>query len=314
MYSAIDQKESQETLYTWIARLGPVKSKVSKVTFAEVTSRSNYDWINKGRFSKKAASLLLRISESVQSHGYYSGCERVENENIELINERPYYQITYSDDDYKILALFHFWSVIEYCYLYWYLIDDWNNTLVEPPPVFLAARNRLEYDVAVLRMLNKVGDSHANIYRSNAAIWSVWGRRYADVDLQFFDNEVVILNVSINDNFYPNVLNGGILKKINGISVKDSIQERLPIAAGPNPSLQMRSFCSNLLRFNEFIISVDVLRDAKRLKFNLSTFTLSSLKSNLKTKTIDAPFKGMTPRIGYLLIANSKKAKYFPYK
>jgi len=74
---------------------------------------------------------------------------------------RGYSAMTYPSLGYRLLAAFRIWSTMEYFHAYRSLYDeDWDGTLRRLLPKFVAARDSLEYALAVAELVSHIADTH----------------------------------------------------------------------------------------------------------------------------------------------------------
>ena len=74
---------------------------------------------------------------------------------------RWYSEMAYPSLGYRVLAAFRIWSTMEYFHAYRTLYDeDWEVTLRRLLPRFVAARDSLEYALAVAEFVSHIADSH----------------------------------------------------------------------------------------------------------------------------------------------------------
>jgi C-terminal processing protease CtpA/Prc len=75
--------------------------------------------------------------------------------------DNPYPKMAYPSREYRLLALFRFWNVIQYFYPYKHLLDySWDRELPELIPVFEGAGNAQEYALAVATASTKIEETH----------------------------------------------------------------------------------------------------------------------------------------------------------
>jgi C-terminal processing protease CtpA/Prc len=86
-----------------------------------------------------------------------------ENVTPKPYKERDYPEMAYPDPEYRLLAAFRIWSVIEFFYPYRHLLGDWDAVLREAIPRFLAARDASDYTRAVMEMAAHVEDGHTSV-------------------------------------------------------------------------------------------------------------------------------------------------------
>ena len=78
--------------------------------------------------------------------------------------DKKYDDMHFPDADYRLLALFRFWNVINYFYPYKHLLDDdWDTILLQFIPLFEAASDAREYELAVAELATHVPDGHTSV-------------------------------------------------------------------------------------------------------------------------------------------------------
>ena len=76
----------------------------------------------------------------------------------------PYAQMSSPAEEYRLLALFRFWNVINYFYPYKHLTDQpWGTVLTDFIPRFLEAASALQYQRTVAEMAARMQDSHGSV-------------------------------------------------------------------------------------------------------------------------------------------------------
>src|SRR5262249_37690592 len=85
---------------------------------------------------------------------------------LPMIDQRdsPYPQMTFPSEEYRLLALYRFWNVINYFYPYTHLTDKpWATVLTDFIPRFMANTSALEYDTTVAEMVARMQDTHGSV-------------------------------------------------------------------------------------------------------------------------------------------------------
>jgi C-terminal processing protease CtpA/Prc len=73
----------------------------------------------------------------------------------------PYPDMSFPSEEYRLLALFRFWNVIDYFYPYKHLTDrPWSTVLPDFIPRFIEDKSGLEYEMTVAEMVARLQDSH----------------------------------------------------------------------------------------------------------------------------------------------------------
>ncbi len=80
-------------------------------------------------------------------------------------NEDSYSSLTYPSPNYQLLALFRYWSMIQYFFPNRHLMgENWNSVMTEYVPRFYNAANETEYKMAMWSLIGRLYDTHANIW------------------------------------------------------------------------------------------------------------------------------------------------------
>ncbi|MBV9495757.1 MAG: hypothetical protein JOZ54_16035 [Acidobacteria bacterium] len=102
-----------------------------------------------------------------------------------------YREMAYPDVEYRLLAAFRLWSIIDRFYPYKALIGDWNAVLAEFIPRFLEAKNGEEYALAVVEMDARVEDGHSGAYGHPGAM-KLYGEWRVPFEVRRVENDFVI--------------------------------------------------------------------------------------------------------------------------
>ena len=84
--------------------------------------------------------------------------------------DNPYTEMNFPTVEYRLLALFRFWNVINYFFPYKNLIgDSWETVLPRYIPKFEANKDQTDYQLTVREMVAEIRDAHGSIRNANAA-------------------------------------------------------------------------------------------------------------------------------------------------
>ncbi len=270
-------------------------------------------WIEGKDISNDLVYLLKQVRDAKRTgeHYYVSLAEMVGNPIF--TNEKSYRSMTYPDEGFRLLALFRYWNMIQYFFPYKYLIDeDWKGVLAEFIPKFLGADNELEYQLAVVELIARVHDTHANLW-SRADALSGWkGVRYAPVELVFAEQKAVVKGFYLDDgDRITGLLAGDVITHINGKKVEEIMEGRLKYYPASNPAIQLRDITRDLLRSNDSAIAVDYDRGGNMVKASLRTYGSSRLNFRKKNERQDTCFRFIDPKIAYIFPGRIKNS-YLP--
>jgi C-terminal processing protease CtpA/Prc len=308
--NAKSETEKQNAIYSWVTKLGTFQADPQE-NFEDGIDKMEpaLSWINDKNYNPKLLARLDSVKRASRTNDHYYIALNTHVGNPEFNNENPYPQMNYPDAGFRLLSLFRYWNMIEYFFPYKYLIgQDWQKVLPEFIPKFVNAANETEYKLAVLALIARVHDTHANVY-NDPAIEQFFGNQYAPVELSFVEEKPVVIN------YFHKVLGeksglkaGDVIESINGKKIQQIIQEQLPLTPASNYPTQLRSIARNLLRTNDSLITVTYTRDNKPEQLKLKTYDkkLINVYANFNSK--DTSFKLLSPGVSYLFPGKIKNS------
>ena len=84
--------------------------------------------------------------------------------------DKSYPEMVFPNVEYRLLALFRFWNVINYFFPYKHLIgDSWQTVLPRYIPKFEANKETVDYQLTVRELVTEMHDSHGVLRNANAA-------------------------------------------------------------------------------------------------------------------------------------------------
>ena len=84
--------------------------------------------------------------------------------------DKPYTEMTFPNVEYRLLALFRFWNVINYFFPYKELIgDSWQTVLPRYIPRFEANKDAIDYQLTVRELVTEMHDSHGFLRNVDAS-------------------------------------------------------------------------------------------------------------------------------------------------
>jgi C-terminal processing protease CtpA/Prc len=109
--------------------------------------------------------------------------------------EKAYAEMEFPGPEYRLLALFRFWTAINYLYPYKDLIgSDWNEILPRYIPKFEADKDALEYQTTVREMVTEIHDSHGFV-RGTTKIDEKLGNFVIPVMTAYINGRSVVTNL-----------------------------------------------------------------------------------------------------------------------
>jgi C-terminal processing protease CtpA/Prc len=108
--------------------------------------------------------------------------------------DNPYPEMTFPSKEYRLLALFRFWNVMQYFHAYQDLLDQpWDRALTDFIPSFEADRNAQEYAITVAKMVARIQDSHGFV--RSKALDDYIGTARPPVEVRLIEGQTVVTRV-----------------------------------------------------------------------------------------------------------------------
>lgn len=309
--------ERDTILTDWIESLGNIQLCTEcKATNPKAFLSPDLSWITHYDMSSALQEKLTYIySNRSQNEHFYMGSQS--SGNPEFKNENSYSNMHYPDDGFRLLSVFRYWNMIQYYFPYKHLIEsDWDQVLTEHIEPFINAKNELEYEIAALKLIGEVQDTHANLWGGKDKIYKQKGTYYPPVHTRIIEGKLVVTDFyteSVEENIEMSKLVGlnigDVITTIGGVAADNLIEERLPYYPASNYSTKLRDIAPELLRSNKDALDVTFLRDNKTKTLTLKLFKKNEIHK-FRWYRKDAggkSFKLLNDRIGYVTLKNIKK-------
>ena len=109
--------------------------------------------------------------------------------------DKPYAEMQFPNTEYRLLALFRYWNVVNYFFPYKNLIgDSWNTVLQRFIPKFEANKDATDYQLTVFELATEMRDSHAVVRNASAAAAKLYGFQ-TPAYVTYLENQAVITKV-----------------------------------------------------------------------------------------------------------------------
>ncbi|CAG2532808.1 Peptidase family S41 [Maribacter dokdonensis] len=273
-------RERDEYLREWIKSFAPYEICVKcGVTDPDAYLKPDLGWLNEGNLSIGLRDDLneVYLNRHQGEHYYIGMAENVGNP--EFRNEKLYEFMTFPDKGFRLLSVYKYWNIIQYFFPYKNLTDNkWSEVLKKHIPSFLNAKSELEYELAAIRLIGEVDDTHANLWGGKNRIEEKRGKYFSPFKARFIEDEFVVteyLNPELQYMFELSI--GDIIKRIDGRSIEsivDSVKFDYPAS---NEASRMRDISNDLLRSDKKEITLDYISNGKRASKNLKLYELHNL-------------------------------------
>ena len=311
--AAPDRVAANQALVHRIDSLGEIPScqpkECAPPPAQSVFLKPDIDWIRD--IDTIGSPLSLRLQSIYQNRPrrdqfYVSLVPGVQNPSFE--HELSYAGAKLPDSGFQLLALFRWWNIMQY----WapYRVDagqNWPAVLAEFIPKLALAKDRSAYQLALLELVAKANDTHANLWGSLDARPPV-GKCSLPVDLRFIDGHAVISG--LDQNAAPNSLFriGDILDSLDNTPVAKLTEQWTPYYADSNVAARRRDMARTLTHGECGPIAVGVTRDGKLLKLQADR---RPAKDAADPKWHDLPgdtFRLLSPDVAYIKLSSIKAA------
>lgn len=205
----------------------------------------------------------------------------------QFVNEKSYDEMVFPDAGFRLLALFRYWSIINYYSPYRNITEyDWNQVLKNFIPQFVAAENAEQYTLATLRLIATIKDTHANILNNYPTLESIKGQYRVPFRADFVEDKLIVSGYRTDSlGIQERIKIGDIIVSINGEKIRKLVKKYLPITPASNYETQLRDLPWNyLMKSNNDELQFVVKRNGKIIKLNVvtlkgkSTYTLPGQK------------------------------------
>lgn len=297
----VDKATRDKNLYDWIESQGKFEIRdKSKPILGENKLTPNLEWIKNSGLSNELVLQLTNIKTAERKgfNHYVSLHWGVGNPNFK--NEKVYETMKYPDAGYRLLSLYRYWNIIEYYFPYKYLIEEnWDDVLKEFIPKFVNSSNELEYKLTVLELIERIHDTHANIY-DDTTLQNYKGANYGPVKIKFIENKPIVTGYLNDDLGKKSGLElGDIITEINNRTIENILEDKLKYYPASNYPTKLRNISNDLFRTNDDFLNIEFIRDGKKQLSKIQCYPIDKIFDS-KSKSEENYFKFVDPNIGYI--------------
>lgn len=311
--SASDAQAAYRIMEEWVDGLGPVAACNNCKPAVGGKLEPDYGYLFvPGHLPPSLVRKLAFIRDNhpaPEEHYYIDLFSHVHNPDFR--HEVRYSAQQYPDAGLRLLALYRYWSMIQYFYPNRHLIgEDWNAVLADALPSFVQAGNRGEYVMACLALIGRVHDTHANIWGDNATLDSLKGKLILPFRVAFVEDRLVVTGYynETKDSTRQGIRVGDVVEQIDGVPVAELVQKYLPYTPASNYSTQLHVMSSGigfLLRSNKdkALLSLSGERGSRQMAADRVPVTEEILKQGRPQYRERQSHKLLHKDIGYIFPA-----------
>lgn len=298
-----DNKSRDAYLLGWIDRLGTLPNVENKSKNGD-----RLKWLDEYDVSHSLQERLIQIGEYQIPQDHYYIAQGRYAPTAEYTNEQAYTQFTLPDEGFRLLALYRYWSMVEYFYPYKELTDNkWSNVLKTNLQAFLEATTELKYELALTALFTELNDTHALLLDGNHALEQALGENYAPIRLNKVEGKWIVTEI-----YNPELVSdvdikiGDQITQIGGNTIEEieaSYRNRYPAS---NDAVYYRDVQRDMLRSVNDNLDIVYLSNNKLKKATLKLYKRKDLNIYY-TFRIDKTKKGfylLENNIGYITLGN----------
>jgi C-terminal processing protease CtpA/Prc len=318
-YAEASMAGRNKVLKDWLDKLGTVATctQCKDEIPANAVLKPDLDWLkDKTVFTGEVAGMLEHIRKNRhQGVSYYIDMAKGVGNPV-IKNEKDYAVMTNPDGGYRMLSLFRCWNLIQYWFPYRHQVEggNWGKELEAFIPVFAAAKDSISYRLAALRLIARIGDTHANIWGMEKILSEYKGNYAAPYAVRFIEGKAVITG-SYSDSFTTGsgIAKGDIIEKVNGKKVEDIVKDMLPFTPASNYPTQLRDIAANLLRSVNKSIEVELNQNGEQKKYSITCHSRNKLNRQRDwdhSYVSDTSYTMLPGNIGYVTLGKIKNSQW----
>jgi hypothetical protein len=228
--------------------------------------------------------------------------------NAIFSHELGYENLKFPDTGFQILALFRFWNIIEYWYPYRDVTGEkWDAVLSEFLPRVELAKDAESYRRALMALIAKVHDGHANLWSSLQDRPPV-GNCVLPVDVRFVEDLPVINGYSgTAHNDLAELRIGDVITQLDGVPIGELIENWSPYYGASNDAARLFNVGKFLTRGKCGETSIGIRRNGQELQLKV-TRVPGSAKAGYTHDLPGPTFKLLSKDVAYLKLSSAKAA------
>lgn len=220
-----DNTAFNEVLLAMFNKAGEMEISTNSIPIIPDSLNNNLDrdWIYSPIFSEYVQSVLDTISQRFTPQYNVFITNGSGGQPAFNLDDSYYSGLKYPEENIRLLGLFRYWNIIHYFFPYKSIMDQqWDSTLMEFIPVFVEAKDALNYHLAFKELTTRIVDSHASFSSSTYSEWR--GKSYPPFLVRYIENEMVVTKVL---NTVSSVKVGDVIKNMDGHDIyllRDSLR------------------------------------------------------------------------------------------
>jgi C-terminal processing protease CtpA/Prc len=315
--SAPDRNTANAALAKWIAGLGAVKPcDCVKLDQNEIHLRPRLEWLADTKLlgTELSASLQSIYANRVVNTRQFYVSKTPQVGNASFDHELSYPNIKLPDAGFQLVALYRFWNIIEYWFPYRdQLPEDWDTVLTDSLPKVALAETAEAYQLAMMELIARVHDSHANLW-SSLKVRPPTGTCQLPVNVRFVEGRPVISGYAAKAGETSGIKPGDIVTELDGVAIA-KLMERWPrYYAASNEAARLRDIALQMTRGECGKATLRLRRNNAAIEISSERVPLTELDAIAYTHDLSGEtFRLLSKDVAYLKLSTVKveqAAKY----
>ena len=311
--SARSHQDADALLANWIDSLGPIDecTVCTQLNSLALKLKPDLDWINDTKTLGATLSDQLQAvyRNRVRDRQYYVALAPGIGNPV-FKHESEYDTLKFPDSGFQLLGLFRLWNIVEY----WapdrdMIGEDWNRVLAESIPSIALAADHDAYGRALLAVIAKINDTHANLWNA-MNLRPPAGSCRLPVNVRFVGDRAIVTGFTAESGEKTTGLKpGDEITAIDGVSVSKLVADWTPLYADSNSAARLRDMARTLIKGNCGPVRINVRRQRASLVMNLVRAPVSEAGAPAVTHDLPGPaFRLLSKDIAYLKLSSVKVA------
>lgn len=315
LLAAPTREETSRLLAEWIETLGPLapcSPCAEEASGPAVQSASPTGWIrDEARLGHRLSSRLVDIYRNRTPGTQFYVSLMQEAGNPVFQNEPLYSQLELPDAGFQILAAYRFWAIVQYWFPYRELIAGrWEDALREHLAAVALARDGGDFDRAMLKLIARIADTHANLWSSLDAR-PPQGKCALPATVRFVESLPVVTDIS--PGHASGLRRGDIIRRLGGTPVDHLLADWLPYFAASNDAARLRDVGRALTLGPCADADLDVERAGKSLHVVERRTPVRDIEPMVPHDLPGPTFRLLSPDVAYLKLSSVKSADVAGY-
>ena len=235
------------------------------------TKNHDVQWLHASPFLNEKNREKLQYIYAHRNHGSNRFVKY--NNYTDYSGEKPYDDMVWPTENYRLLFLARFWNAINYFDPYKFITEeDWNDVLPEFISLVRNVKDMLAYHKILLQLAVALHDGHAQLIGDD----DMWGKYMLPAYITVMNDTVVITHAG-NDSLcrLANIQQGDIIMAINGEPITKRIARFKPYTTSSGQVSLNRHLEYTLLCTNDTVQYVTIKRAQKTFTTKVSSMLVS---------------------------------------